>query len=1323
MKIGAIMWSSYMNMLVRSAKSINFLEPSLYSTRQLEEQPDMIDSVMQQLEEQDIVLLYRSSDDFWGLIEDRLKALAKKVPVVCVSHDPSYWGLSTVRFDIVAKTYAYLLHNGEDNFKNMLLFLCKKVKAMDITYKEPQQILWEGIYHPDYQKVFSSTTDFLSNYAYNNRPLVGILFPRHDWINDNCAVEDLLIKELEKRGMGVVPVFAYGSVKAEFGCRGSLAAMRDFFLTSDQKPCIKALVKLQPFILGNRSTAADGQGDGDEGVSLFKKLDIPVFCPINSYYTSAKEWEENTTGLTGSHIAWSIALPEFEGVIEPMIISATKKERENSIGAIIQEKEPVIDRCERIAARVAKWVQLREKPVSQRKIAFILNNNPCASVEASVGGAAKLDTLKSVCRVLHAMKEKGYNVEPPASGKELIETIMQRKAISEFRWTTVQEIVQKGGALKLVSVEEYRKFFDKLPQKVKDTMIEAWGNPPGEEKNGVPPAMVYDGKILVTGVQYGNAVVCVQPKRGCAGARCDGNVCKILHDPMVPPPHQYLATYRFLEEDFGADALVHVGTHGNLEFLPGKGTALSSSCFPDIALGSIPHLYIYNSDNPPEGVIAKRRSNAVLVDHMQTSMVQSGLYEELEELDSLVTEYETVKNDNPARAHVVSHQIFESIAKCKLDVQIKVPVMGSIGTPSITAIRDMTHEQRHHADFGPIVRACHEALSSIRNTQIQDGMHIFGELPQGQRRVDFINAIMRYDGGDKLCLRRVIAELMGLSFDKILANPAQIHNPTCRSYGQILEQLDIFSRQFIAGVLADDCIKMLVINLLGEDLQNKAKIKDCSGLAKRIKDINEKIEASKEIESLLHGFNGGYIEPGPSGLIMRGREDILPTGRNFFTLDPHRIPTKSAWVVGQKLADAIIAKHLKDNGRHPENVAMYWMANDIMWADGEGMAQIMYLLGVEPLWQPNGRLQGFSVIPLNILQRPRIDVTIRVSGITRDNFPGCIDVIDEAVQAVASLPEPEEMNYVRKHSLAQVTAQNGSELDESTWRDVTYRIFASQPGTYQAGTQLAIYASAWKEEKDLADIFVYWNGYAYGKGVFGEKKHEQLADNLKTVDLTYNKTMSDESDLLVCCCYFGTHGGMTAAARSLSGKPVKTYYGDTREPNNIEVRDMADEIRRVVRTKLLNPKWIEGQKRHGYKGAGDISKRVGRVYGWEATTQEVDDWIFDDIAKTFVLNDENRKFFEQNNPWALEEIGRRLLEAQTRGLWNADPEIFDKLKDRYLEIESWMEESTSAAGGDFQGSAVDILTAGDVKEWGSKMEEIQKLVHKKINPDQSSTKK
>lgn len=468
----------------------------------------------------------------------------------------------------------------------------------------------------------------------------------------------------------------------------------------------------------------------------------------------------------------------------------------------------------------------------------------------------------------------------------------------------------------------------------------------------------------------------------------------------------------------------------------------------------------------------------------------------------------------------------------------------------------------------------------------------------------------------------------------------------------------------------------------------------------KILEIERRLEASKEIEALLRGLEGKYIEPGPSGLITRGRPDVLPTGRNFYSLDPYRIPTPGAYEVGKVLAQKMIERYLEEEGKYPETVAIYWMCGDIMWSDGEGMGQILALLGVSPKWDHNGRVKGFEVIPLSQLGRPRIDVVVRVSGITRDNFPMCIELLDEAIERVALLDEPLELNFVRKHT-EQLMKHLGGDL-----RSNTLRIFSAMPGTYRAGTELAVYASAWKEKKDLAEVFLYWNGYAYGRGIWGESKHREFKEIMKGVDLTFNKVVSDEYDLFGCCCYFGTHGGLTVTAEYLSGKPVKAYYGDTRDPLKIEVRDLAEEISRVVRTKLLNPQWIEGMKRHGYKGAGDISKRVGRVYGWEATTEAVADWIFDEIARTFLLNEENRNFFKEHNPYALEEIARRLLEAANRGLWNPAEDVKENLQRLYLQIEGWMEELIEGNSSEYQGGRIDIITAEEIDLWKKKMEEV-----------------
>ncbi|MDI6603955.1 MAG: cobaltochelatase subunit CobN [Thermoanaerobacteraceae bacterium] len=1284
-KVTAIVWHSHATPIRKAGEKVKeALDVKVYSARFLEEGKEDIEEVYKEMEGSDLIFFYRSSEEsIWSELETKAKDLNK--PIVCSSFDPTFWSMSNVDFSIPAKCYSYITQGGNENFVQMLFMLASEILHENVDYADPKIYPWEGIYHPDAKKSFSSTEEYFSWYknyrenavkdkAFSELPAVGLLFARSYWVNNNTAVEDMLIHTLEEKGLNVIPVFCY-SVKDEgLGTRSSGEIVREYFMKNG-RPKINAMIKLMSFFLESGKNEFDKKETACKGVSLLKELGVPVFEPVVSYYKTVEEWTNDPQGLN-TDISWTIAMPEFEGVIEPIFIGGIKRE------GGVESREPVKERVEKLSERVAKWIKLQLKPVEERKVAFILNNNPCASVEATVGGGANLDTLESVARILNQMKKIGYNVEAPADGKELIETIMDRKAISEFRWTTIDEIVSKGGVIKFMDVGEYCRWFDTFEPGVKKRITEAWGNPPGEEMNGVPAAMVYEGKIAITGVKYGNTYVCVQPKRGCAGSRCDGRVCKILHDPDIPPPHQYIATYKYLEEQ--VDVIVHVGTHGNLEWLPGKGVALSQNCYPDIAIGTIPHLYIYNADNPPEGTIAKRRSYATLVDHMQTVMTQGGLYDDLAELDRYMEEYEKAKVADPTRAHTLQHMIVDEIKRTNLDKQI--PIEGS------------------HNSFKEIAEKVHGLLSEIRNTQIQDGQHIFGNIPEGERRVEFINSIMRFDSGNEISLRKVVARLMNLELSELLSDQGKICSQYGKSYGALLEDIDIASKAFLTHLIEGVEINA---NLAGDILKEKficeEPLKDLNALLPRVTDLSERIEASKEIDALLFGFDGKYIPAGPSGLITRGRDDILPTGRNFYSLDPHRVPTKAAYEVGKRLADKVIEKHLNEEGRYPENIAIYWMCNDIMWADGEGMGQMLYLLGVRPKWLSNGRVGGIEVIPLEELGRPRIDLTIRVSGITRDNFPNCMELLDEAVQTVAALNEPEDKNFVRKHTLSQLEVDKG----EEAWRNATLRIFASKPGTYSPGVNLAVYASAWKEEKDLADIFVYWNGYAYGKGTFGKEAFKELQSSLKTVDVTYNKVVSDEYDLFGCCCYFGTHGGMTAAARVASGKEVKTYYGDTREPEHVEVRTLADEVRRVVRTKLLNPKWIEGQKRHGYKGAGDISKRVGRVYGWEATTQEVDDWIFDDITRTFILNEENRQFFKENNPWAMEEITRRLLEAHQRDLWKADPEVLEGLKQTYLEVEGWLEENMGDVKGEFQGGAIDILTAEEVADWGAKMKEVK----------------
>ncbi|MBP2638853.1 MAG: Cobaltochelatase [Firmicutes bacterium] len=1281
MKIGAIMWTSYMPALAAAVRDIPGLELKMCSVRELEDLSYKQRFFEYLRSEADALFLFPSTSGVWEELAEEVGDLTKQKPTIAFGYDPGLLGYNTVGAKVALTVQHYLTLGGVENAKNALLYIMKEVLGAKVTVLAPEEIAWQGIFYPGSDRLYEDAVDFMKHCpAYRpGRPTVGILFYRHLWVNHNTEVIEALVREFDEMGYNALPAFSTGRQDVETGSEDNIFAINNYFMINN-KPVIDCLINLQSFLLVKQGeTERTARPAGDD---LLRCLDVPIIKGLLTYSKTEEEWRADPYGISGPTMVMSVAMPECNGVIEPIVIGSLSRVEEQSIGGTLDFYLPIPARITYLCRRVKKWLELKAKLPSERKVAIILHNSPCHGVELAVGGAANLDSLESVARIMSAMRQAGYSIENlPESGKEIIDRIMKTKAISDFRWTPIEEIVNKGGVLKYLSEAEYRNWFDSFPAKAQAAMVETWGKPPGEEKDGVPAAMVYQGEILITGVEYGNVVICCQPKRGCAGPRCDGQVCKLLHDPECPPTHQYVATYRYLEEMWGADVLVHVGTHGNLEFLPGKSVGLSEDCFSELTLGTMPHLYIYNTDNPPEGTIAKRRSYATLIGHMQTVMVEASTYGHLEELETFLDQYIQAKHTDPARSHELEYLIMDKAVEAKL--------MDEIG--------------HNHDDFASIVEKLHGLITSLKNRMHQDGMHIFGDIPEGERRVNFIQAVLKHDTGDYGTLSRLVVELMGLDYDQVKDNPHEWHEGFGQNYGGLLDDANRYVKEFVRKLMVSLDINLLVLaqDVMGTHLVNLPKVEELGYWRDKVKNIDANLTASKEIDSLLHGFEGGYISAGPSGLITRGRADILPTGRNFYSADPARIPTKAAWKIGQKLADALISRHEQDTGRVPENCGMVLFATDCMWTDGEQVAQILSLLGVEPQWIAGGRVKGFRVIPLNELGRPRIDVTLRIGGVTRDCFPGIIEYLDEAIRAVAELDEPCEQNFVRKHALEQM-----EQLQENTpeaWEQATARIFGSRPNTYGAGVSLAIHASAWKTEKDLSDIFIAWSGYAYGKNRGGQEVTEQFKRQLTTVDLTYNKAATDEYDLFGCCCHFSYYGGLTAAARTLNNSEVKTYYGDTRDPERPAVTSLSEEINSIIRVKILNPDWIDGMKRHGYKGAGDMAKRITHVYGWEATTGEVADWVFDDLAKTYVLDQDMREWFEENNPWAMEEINRRLLEAAERGLWEADPEVLDELKDTYLEIEGWMEERMGDVEGEYQGGTIDIITAEDVPAWKAKL--------------------
>lgn len=1198
-------------------------------------------------------------------IEMAVRVRASTIPVIFLGKEECISTDSIISRQQQETCNQYFINGGEENFANLLLYV-KNLPADTISVPPPRIIPRQGIYHPRSPDPFSTTEEYLRWYHQNGTNCIGLLIDWSFWVNGNLAVENTLIGSLEKSGIPVITVFTDSLVDPGLGSIGLQESIRQFF-TYNEKKQICGIIKLISPVTDPVTPTDEAKESFVKSLDMIHSMNIPIFQPVISYYQSLSEWYE-LKGLT-EDVPWAVSLPEYEGIIEPVMIGSTFSHPESN-----GTRVSIPDRCDRVAGRIARWIRLMKKKRADRKVVFMLNNSPCHGVEATVGSASHMNAPQSMVNILNRMKAEGYTLDDiPENGQALVELILERRAVSEFRWTTVEEIVARGGTIARISTDEYNAWYSTLNPEFREKVNSVWGEPPGE-------GMVYDDTMLVTGVRFGNILVCCQPKRGCFGPKCDGRVCKILHDPYCPPPHQYLATYHYLEEGYDADLLIHVGTHGSLELTPGKGVGMSDTCAPDVCIGNKPYLYIYNANNPPEGALSKRRTYATLIDYMLSVMDQSSLYDKLEELDEMLREYETALFDH-TRRHALEHQIRDLVYEINLEADMHLKATDS---------------------FEVLKSKAHEILSRIRNTQIVRDIHIFGDIPEAEMRVEFINNIIRFDIGN-LCIRRVIADILGYDFDELYDNQDSFCDYAGKSNGAVIEELDQHTKNFIRTTLENPSCSLP--NILEKEL-TKDQADNLHLIQLRILDISERLEQSREIDSLLNGMEMGHTPPGPSGYLSRGQDDILPTGRNFYCTDPYRTPTRSAWMVGKGLADSLIRKYQKEEGKLPENVGFFWMAMDMMCCNGETMAQIMYLIGVEPVWNASGQVRSFRVMSLEELGRPRIDITIEMTSTLRDCYPTIYEMMDDAITAVAALDEPLEMNYVRKHALMSMPE------NDQDWRASTLRIFSNPPGVYITAVALAVHASAWETEKDLVDIFMTTHGYAYGKEYAGQLKPEQFARNLSTVNVTFDKTGTDSCDLLGCCCYFGNHGGMTTAARHYNPEEVKVYYGDTREPDHPYVHDMGDEIRRMVRAKILNPKWIEAMKKAGYNGAASVSTRTEHIMGWQASTGEVDNWIFDEITKTFVLDPEMKQFFEEKNPYAFEELTRRLLEANQRELWNADPEVLEGLKNTYLEVESWLEDEVGE--GDHQGGSVDIITTSDVEPWGKKINEMAERVDKKI---------
>ncbi|BBL81130.1 cobaltochelatase subunit CobN [Rubrobacter xylanophilus] len=1137
--------------------------------------------------------------------------------------DAELIALSTAPRGAVTQAFEYLRHGGVKNTGNLLRFVADTLLMGGYGFDPPEAVPGAGVYRPEGLPRLPGA------------PTVGVVFYRAHLLSGNTAFVDELCRALARAGANPLPVYCY-SLRGE----GERAALR---LLEGRVDALVVTV-----LASGGSGAADAVREGlpedwlEWEAPALERLAVPVVQGICAT-TSREVWEGSAAGLSPLDVAWQVAIPEFDGRIISVPFSFKEVLEDGSpVGAPLTVYRADPERTRRVAGLAARLARLRRKPNDQKKLAILLSNYP--TKHSRVGNAVGLDTPESAVRLLRRLSEAGYRVEgAPESGDALIHALVSAGGHDQ-EFLTREQLQDATGR---VEASRYAGWFRRLPEKLRREVEEHWGPPPGE-------LYVEDGSISIAGLRFGNVFVGIQPPRGFGE-----NPVAIYHDPDLPPSHHYLACYRWLDEEFGADAIIHLGKHGTLEWLPGKSLGLSPGCAPDAVLGDVPLLYPFVVNDPGEGTQAKRRAHAVIVDHLIPPMTRAETYGGLARLEELLDEYYQVETLDPAKLPAIEQRIWETLREIELH-------------------RDLGVEEKPE-EFADFLNHVDGYLCEIKDLPIRGGLHVLGEPPRGEALRHLTAQIMRLGAGEVPGLRRALAAAFGLDEGELAAaGGARIGAPealTARFPGPSATASDLLDR-------LEDAQQALLAALERRGWDPEASGEVCrevlgfadGGVVRALRFaagevVPRLLAVPREMESLLDGLSGRHVPAGPSGSPTRGQLNVLPTGRNFYSVDPRAIPSRLSWEVGQRLARDLLERHLREEGRYPETVGIVVWGTAAMRTRGDDVAEILALLGIRPVWDGDSlRVTGLEPIPLEELGRPRVDVTVRISGFFRDAFPNLVSLLDDAFRTVAELEEPTEMNFVRKHVLEELSG--GADR-----RRATLRVFGSKPGTYGAGLLPLIDARNWRSDEDLAEVYAVWGGYAYGRGLGGVEARRELEANLRRAEVAVKNVDNREHDIFDSDDYFQYHGGMIAAVRALTGRNPKSYIGDSADPARVRTRDLSEEARRVFRGRVANPKWIRAMMRHGYKGAFELSATVDYLFGYDATAGVVEDWMYRDVTRSYLLDEEVRRFMQRFNPWALRAIGERLLEAAGRGLWESpDPHLLEEIKQIYLHTEGLLEE-------------------------------------------------
>ncbi|HWM70018.1 MAG TPA: cobaltochelatase subunit CobN [Steroidobacteraceae bacterium] len=1220
---------------------------------------------------------------------------------------------SNISAELAAGLTGYFMAGGVGNVVQAIRRVAHELLGVPSKFEPPAEMPAHGLYHPD---LLVTSAEEWQSHCVPIKPVALVLFYRAHVLSGNLQFVDQLVRALEFRGFSSVGVFTRSlRDRDDSGTPAALCLLAP--------PAV--IVNTVSFPMLTLTSLELPPPEAHH--TSFEAMGVPIIQAICSGSTRSA-WADSGRGLGPAEAAMNIALPECDGRVITVPISFKENHRYIPDG----------ERIGRVADIARRLASLRETPNRDKRVAVVLSNS--GGKAQKVGSAVGLDTPASLLRWLSDIRDAGYDVGTlPTSPDDLMSMLLARGCYDE------KCPLELGSAWRMPRVS-YTHWFRAQSSGFKRAVRDAWGEPTlsgatlappfwraGKKSERAPLLALYephtdDADYLFSGVAFGNVLVAIQPPRGFG---FDQET--MYHSPDLPPCHHYAAFYRWLDEGWRADAVIHFGTHGTLEWLPGKSLATSADCAPDVLLGDLPLFYPFVVNNPGEGAQAKRRTHAVIIDHLVPPLTQAETYGPMAALARLVEEYYRAESMDPSKLGVLRGQIWDLVQTERLEDDLK-QIRRERHADHVHSWDDRITEQGvpraleslSGRGFAHLLEDLDAYLCDLGRAQIRGGLHVFGVAPVGDVLIDLMFAVLYSPNGGVPSLVEAVTHACGISPAALRdrqgvwpdalapavvgAMPAEVLEGAGRGHaggggfagravvvtvGQVRTAVERVARDLLVALaargFARDAVDAVLASRFAAGLTAAGAVSPdaldalratlhfaCDVLAPNL------ARTSDETRNLLAALDGRYVPAGPSGAPSRGMAHVLPTGRNFYTVDPRGLPTPAAWTTGVALADAALRRFFGDEGRWPESIALSVWGTPTMRTGGDEIAQALALIGVKPMWEPvTRRTCGIEVIPLSELGRPRIDITLRVSGFFRDAFPALMQLFDEAVQRVVMLDEPLEQNFPRKRWLAETAAlvAEGHASDVAA-RRASYRVFSSKPGAYGTGVMDLIENRSWRDTRDLAEVVLAWGGWAYGSN--GVKHPSVVADGagveaadafrrrVATVELALHNRDNREQDLFDSSDQFEYHGGLVAAAASLSGTQPYAYVGDSSDPARPDVRTLKGEALRVFRSRVVNPKWLAGIQRHGYRGGVEMATTVDSLFGFAATAGIVTDWMFEAAAEKFAMG-AGREFLERANPWALNAIAERLLEAEQRQLWNAKPETVESLRSVLIASEAVIE--------------------------------------------------